>query len=392
MKKVLRHTINLIRAEICGEYDNNFNPVSLDEWEKILELSAKHDLAHIIGKTISNYKISVDEKIKNIFFSIQLNALLRYEKIRFSQEKLYEVFEKNCIQYIPLKGSVLREVYSEPWLRTSCDIDVLIKKSDIECACKLLADELGWQKYSSGTHDVSFFSNADIHIELHFNLIEENATTEGIVLHNWKPDILAEVWSNISPVEGYKYQYRMNDEFAYFYHIAHMAKHFENGGCGIRPFIDLWLMDNKMDYDKNKRNGILRNGKLLTFADACRNLSYVWFSGKDYSQITESMAEFIISGGVYGTMNNKVTIQQSYRGGKFKYALSRIFLPYDALKYHYPVLEKHRWLTPFCEVRRWLKLLFKGGIKRSFYELKSNSKTTDSKINFAKNLIKELEL
>lgn len=29
----------------------------------------------------------------------------------------------------------------------------------------------------------------------------------------------------------------MKEEMFYFYHIAHLAKHFEVGGCGIRQII-----------------------------------------------------------------------------------------------------------------------------------------------------------
>ena len=47
-------------------------------------------------------------------------------------------------------------------------------------------------------------------------------------------------------------------------------------------------------------------------------------------------------------------------------------LPYDIIKFHYPVLQKHRWFTPFYEVRRWFKLLFGGGAKRSISTLKKN--------------------
>ena len=36
----------------------------------------------------------------------------------------------------------------------------------------------------------------------------------------------------------------MLDELFYFYHIAHMVKHFENGGCGIRPVVLSLLKEN----------------------------------------------------------------------------------------------------------------------------------------------------
>ena len=104
------------------------------------------------------------------------------------------------------------------------------------------------------------------------------------------------------------------------------------------------------------------------------------------------MQEYVLTGGVYGNNQNRITMQQTKKGGKFKYAMSRIFLPYDVIKFHYPVLQKHRWLLPFCQVRRWFKLLFCGGAKRSFNELKINQTLSEEKKAKAEELLKELEL
>ena len=54
----------------------------------------------------------------------------------------------------------------------------------------------------------------------------------------------------------------------YFYHIAHMAKHLQQGGCGIRTFIDLWILDNLPTIDTLKRNDLLKSGGLLQFSQS----------------------------------------------------------------------------------------------------------------------------
>ena len=104
------------------------------------------------------------------------------------------------------------------------------------------------------------------------------------------------------------------------------------------------------------------------------------------------MQEYVLTGGVYGNNQNRITLQQTKKGGKFKYAMSRIFLPYDVIKFHYPVLQKHRWLLPFCQVRRWFKLLFCGGAKRSFNELKINQNLSNAEKTKAEELIEKLGL
>lgn len=159
----------------------------------------------------------------------------------------------------------------------------------------------------------------------------------------------------------------------YFYHIARMAKHFENGGCGIRPFIDLLILDNLREVDHKKRDNLLEQGNLLKFANSARRLSRIWLLNEPYDVVSKQMEDYILRGGVCGNNQNRITVQQQKKGGRFKYVLSKIFIPYDVIKFHYPILQKHRWLTPFMEVRRWCKLIFCGHLKRIAKEIQYNN-------------------
>lgn len=229
------------------------------------------------------------------------------------------------------------------------------------------------------------FSSTNIHVELHYDLVEEGRA-------NASSNILKNVW-NVSDVrDGFYFQHEMPDEYYYFYHIAHMAKHFENGGCGIRPFIDLWILDALETCDRSKRDNLLSDGKLLKFTKVARKLSRVWFEGEDYDQISKQMEDYILQGGVYGNNENRITVQQQKKGGRFKYAISKIFLPYNIIKFHYPILQKYRFLTPIMEFRRWCKLIFCGHAKRTFNELKYNSSISDDKAANTQNFLKNIGL
>ena len=219
----------------------------------------------------------------------------------------------------------------------------------------------------------------------HFDLVEEGRAQNAI-------DVLHSVWDNVTLHENSNYWYEMSDSYFYFYHIAHMAKHFENGGCGIRPFIDLCLLDDLTNADIVKRNALLEIGNLLKFADVARNLSQVWFSCKEYDLLSHQMEDYILRGGVYGNYENRVAVQQQIKGGKIKYALSKIVIPYNTIKFLYPILQKHRWLTPFMQVRRWFKLIFCGHAKRSMRELSYNSNISRSQADEMKIFLDEIGL
>ena len=104
------------------------------------------------------------------------------------------------------------------------------------------------------------------------------------------------------------------------------------------------------------------------------------------------MEEYILRGGVYGNNTNRIMVQQQKKGGRIKYALSKIFIPYDVLKFHYPILQKHRWLTPFMEVRRWCKLIFCGHLKRTTKELKYNSSVSNDEATNVQKFLSDIGL
>lgn len=136
---------------------------------------------------------------------------------------------------------------------------------------------------------------------------------------------------------------------------------------------------------------MLEEAKIKKFAEEAENLAETWFGKREYTELTKKTEEYVLRGGVYGTLENIVAAKQSKKG-KFGYALSWIWVPYDTLKFYYPALEKHKWLLPFYEVRRWFGILFKGRVKKSLNELKVNANLDKDKTGKVKALMAELGL
>ncbi len=355
---------SLLRSAICGEGldEKSKEAFSSDVVHELYLLSKKHDISHLIEYALNKNRIANGEQE---FGHEAIKAAYRYEQLNYEYIGLCEILERAQIAFIPLKGSVIRKYYPEPWMRTSCDIDILVRENEAENIASYLVDNHGYLRETKTSHDISLFSPNNKHIELHYDLVE-------LGWANASFKVLRAAWETSLVHEDKMYWREMPDEMFYFYHIAHMAKHFEQGGCGIRPFIDLWILDNIPEAEVDKRDELLRQGDLLKFAEAARLLSRVWLGGAEHTEITKQMESYVLSGGVYGTNENRIAIQQQKKGGRLKYALSKIFIPYDTIKFHYPILQKHRWLTPIMEVRRWFKLVFCGHAKRSMQELKHN--------------------
>lgn len=375
----------LLRSAIGGkklsqEERECFSAEMLPEMKR---LAAKHDLEHLLAQGLKqNGLMSRDdgELEKSI-----LKAIFRYQRLEYDLDCLCKALEKAKIPFLPLKGSVLRRLYPEGWMRVSCDIDVLIHKEDMERVILYLTDELKYTKGKDTTHDVSLYTSIGNHVELHFALSE-------VGQGHAETTLMESVWDHVTLCRGYDYRYEMSDSYFYFYHIAHMAKHFVNGGCGIRPLIDLWILEHAPGADRGKRDELLSEAELLAFAEAARMLSAVWFDAAAPEDLTDRMQEYLLTGGVYGSTGNRVAAKQLRHGGRIGYLLSRLFLPYDSLKWQAPILIKYRWLMPVMQVRRWFKLFKPEVVGRAKNEITQNCKMSADNIGDVKILLEEIGL
>lgn len=387
MAELIRTVTDLIANEVCGKkIDRSEYALTEEELTELYKISKTHDLAHLVGDALINNDLIRNKELEAKFRKQLLTAVYRYEKINYELSCLCKALGDAEIPFLPLKGSVLRQYYPEPWMRTSCDIDVLVHDEDLQRAVSYLADHLGYRRESQNAHDISMFTQGDVHVEVHYDLVEDGKANSAAA-------VLKQIWNVAVKHDGCNYQYEMPDEMFYFYHIAHMAKHFaDTGGCGMRPFLDIWILNHRVGFDGAKRNKLLSEGGLEVFAKQAELLSEIWFGKERHTPITKQMEEYILRGGVYGTDANRVIVQQQKQGGKVRYALSKIFLPYETLKYHYPILQKHKALTPIMEVRRWGKLIFCGHLKRTVKELKYNSTISEDVAAETRSLFKNVGL
>ena len=377
----------LLRNAVCNQtvLEGIKAACTAEMLEQVYTLADRHDLAHLAGQALGKLNLP-EETIPPQYRTATKQAIFRYMRIDHTYGQICAALELGQIPFIPLKGSVLRAWYPEPWMRTSSDIDILVPEDRLEQATDVLTARLQFTRGDKGNHDVSLFSPAGVHLELHYATVVESDRIKQ------SSRVLSRVWEDVTPVQPGACCQRMSDSMFYFYHIAHMAKHIAGGGCGIRPFLDLWVLNNRADSNAVKPSHLLTEGGLLALAQAAERLSEVWFSGAESDPMTDRLAQYVLGGGVYGTMENNVTVQQGRRGGKLRYALTRIFLPYETIKYYYPVLQKHKWLLPVYQVVRWCKLLFKGGVKRSVRELKTNASMSRADMQSAEALLQYLDL
>lgn len=383
--------IKLLRYALRGETLNAEDIEKLSDYSivsMICHQSKNHDVLHITGKALMDLGVvNVYDKFYQSILKAQTLAILRYEKINYEYQRLCDFFEKEKIDYLPLKGSIIRPFYPYPEMRTSCDIDILIKPLNLEKATVLLQEKLNYRKDKVFAHDVSFFSESGVHLELHFQLQDDANSWEvktGLFFNN--------VWEYCTLESGCSYRYKMNNEMFAAYNLVHTAKHFVMGGCGVRAFMDLWIIKHRIGFEESKLYAILSKCRMARFGRRALYLAECWFGDGKMDEFYESMQDYVIRGGLYSGKSNVILTLNSQKNSKFKYVLKRIFMPYKRLCISYPSLKSCPILYPIYLIIRWFRIIFGAGRSTARKELKFLKNINDKDRLAIRDLCDELGL
>lgn len=362
--------ISLLRAALSGEkISDRVAAVARDAAGEIFKLADSHDMAHVISSVmVDSGAVSKGDDAYASFIDKEELAFFRYKRLASATNEICSLFDSEGIPYILLKGSVVRELYPQPWMRMSGDIDVLVEEKRLSRAVSALTDGLGYKTDGKRDfHDVSLFSPNGVHLELHFSIKENIEKID---------NTLERVWEYASPAgEGERYE--LSSEFFAFHLITHAAFHFINGGCGIKPFVDIWLWRTKHGFDESALRALLSEAGLVAFYDGCAALIDAWFCGGEHSELTRNMEAHAVLNAFCGAATKSQVVTHGKEGGRKGYIIHRIFPPYSSMKIRYPVLNKHPYLLPVFQVVRWFKFVLGGDKKRVKRELDESAKITE---------------
>lgn len=197
--KILRS--ELTETELDDSVKDRFTP---DVVSALYPLADRHDLAYIVLSCLHKCGLKNDDTVYSKLDQKAIMSVYRNEQIKYAFAQICDTFDQSSIPHIPLKGSVIRPFYPQESMRTSCDIDIFVKEKNLETAIDELVKK-GFQCGDRNYHDVSLFSQAGVHLELHFN-IQENIEKLDAVLQD--------VWKYARLTDGSRYKF--TDEFLSF--------------------------------------------------------------------------------------------------------------------------------------------------------------------------------
>lgn len=377
--------LSLIRA---GIRDNVLNEkikdkLSEDQLEKIYLISMRHDIAHVIAAALAKNGLLGEDDASKKFKNDMMKAVYRDSQRQYAYEQLTSILEQEKILYLPLKGMIISNYYPETWLRTSCDIDILAQDKDIDNAiCLLIEKGFKYEKYSAAHH--SLFSSGNVHIELHVTLKQRDLSVSDMVLQK--------AWDYAFPIHSGSYCCQLTPEFFLVYHLAHMAKHMLHGGCGIRPLVDLWLIEKNNSYDEAELYKLLTETGLEEFYRISSKLSSVWMEGLEHTETTRLLADYILDGGTYGTVDNSYKMQAAQGVSKWKSFLRLAFLPKKKLQVIYPNLKKNPWMYPFYCIRRCGRIFNRSKRAKAMRMIYARNSVSDADVGKVRELLRQLGL
>ena len=313
-----------------------------EECEELVAFGKKQSILPVIYAGLKKMNLPKDV-LKTVDFA-RNKDLRKFVLHNDALQKIEAALNEEQIPYITLKGSVLRNLYPAPEMRTSCDIDVLVHEEDIERAVAAIEQATDFTMRKRNYHDISMVNQA-VHLELHFSIKENMENIDKLLVH---------VWDCAVPDEGSRY--KLTPEFQIFHVTAHMSYHMVHGGLGIRPLLDLWLLRTKTSYDEQVVRQICSDCGILTFYEKCCELVGAWMSGKPVPDELAILEDYSLNGGVFGNRENVLASKQREHRG-FRYFFHRVFMSRELLSTEFPELKDKPNLMPICQVKRWMRLM-----------------------------------
>lgn len=358
--KVSEYLLELLR---CGV--NNTIPSAKPEevsWEAVYALAKRHSVSALAFYALRTRKDELPAALAEKWEEQNAMLLTKYVNQEHESSQLCSMFEQEQIPYMPLKGSCIRDLYPEPYLREMSDLDIMVQEKDITAASSI-AQTMGYSVGSGANYHVELLKKPYMCLELHLNLVPTDSPFFKYYSQPWK----------FARATGMSYRRVMTKEDYYVYMLAHTAKHYYWTGTGIRSLLDAFLFNRayRTELDLDYVAAQLEELKIVDFSEQIEALTELWFSvNPQCNRISCDTAEmrcYILNSSTYGTAKNYdqnvvrgyISNGKSLRGAKLAMYMHMTFLPLCEMKGMYPILKKVPVLLPFCWVVRWFRILIR---------------------------------
>lgn len=324
------------------------------DWEELLLLAKRHMLLPLLCDGLQKAGVweQVPQEAAKTLENACMQAVYQDAQKEYYRQKLEECLKEKQIPYVFLKGAVLKYDYPDPFLRTMCDMDVLVHTESYPQIDKIAQEFKGEAGHRDGNHRNYRFLGG-VEVEFHPNLIHQDTPVGTEINPGWQ-------YTEQTP-DGV----RMTEEGIYLNTLCHLANHFVLGGVGVRFVLDVWVNRHlrKNPIDRGKVEKELESFGLLDFAKNIEALADCWFGKGESSPLLEELGEYILTSGSHGhaerAILNSVTLS---KGGNRTSALwGKIFYSRKEMEDRFPWSKGKPLLLPIAWCVRAYKAVTQHG-------------------------------
>lgn len=347
MNAVQKTVLMLVRSTLTGEKLTLPDEVDLDA---VYALLRRHKVVNLAYDGAVNCGLEPAHPVMQKMFQDYCRLMMRSDRQMQDVEKVCAAFDANQIDYMPVKGCNMKKLYPRPELRLMGDADILIRVEQYD-QIRPVMEQLGFTEVEESDHEL-IWKSSWLLLELHKRLIP-----------SYNKDYAAyygDGWRLAQPMDGSRFGMKKEDEFIYLF--THFAKHYRDGGIGIRHVVDLWVyLRCVTGLDHTYMEAELEKLQLGEFyRNICRMLA-VWFEDAASDEMTEFMGQFVMDSGIWGTKETHIIATGarnaaetgSVSKGNRRRILRAFFPNITIMQEKYPVLEKCPALLPVFWPVRW---------------------------------------
>lgn len=324
--------------------------------QKAYPVFERHHMSTLVYDGAVRCGIDRSLPVMQRLFQSYVRLMLISERQMEQVKRIWTAFDEAGIDYMPLKGCVMKSRYPKPELRVMGDADILIRLEQYDRVIPIM-DALGFTEKRESDHEL-VWTHKDLYLELHKRLIPSYNKD----FHEYFGDS----WALARVRKGSRWAMTAEDELIYLF--THYAKHFRDGGIGCRHVADLWVyLRSVPEIDEAYVRRELEKFGLLRFYLHTRELISVWFEDAPETNMSDFLTELVFNSGSFGKADQRV-ISRAVRdkghsilgiNSRLLYLWQTAFPRADVLKDKYTVLKKAPWLLPAVWlVRPFYKLLF----------------------------------
>ena len=347
--------VSLLRAALGGEPPV---PPAETDWDNLYALAVQQKVEAMVCAALSGVR-DVPQDVRARFTAAYKKEISAQIVRRNEGMKIFNAFEVNGIDFVPLKGWVIQDLYPNPAMRYMCDLDILFKPERSADVRRVL-EALDYVPQELGGNPEVYYKKPIMNIEMHKRIVRD------------KTDFYDRIWERVVPQSRSDHAFAMTPEDYYLYMIAHFYKHFIGGGTGVRYVCDteIFLRAHGETLDRAFVDDQLEKSGYLDFERQVRALCGVWFRDDAADEALTEFSRKMLFSGVFGTPESaadnamRAAVEQmpgkSVRGKRFFYILSVLFPPLSVMRDVYPILRRVPVLLPVFWIVRGIQRLFTG--------------------------------